>query len=86
MKVGLSFSMSLLSCLLQWGKIKSAVKAWSPFRVQFKKKSYPWVQLAGHEGKCVHCGCVAVKNNDLSGFIPPNSHNFFIKCGIKNQH
>lgn len=34
-----------------WTKVRNAVKAWSPFRVQFKKKSYPWVQLAGHEGK-----------------------------------
>ena len=32
-------------------KVRHAVKAWSPFRVQFKKKSYPWVQLAGHEGE-----------------------------------
>lgn len=31
--------------------MRNAVKAWSPFRVQFKKKSYPWVQLAGHEGE-----------------------------------
>ena len=30
--------------------MKNAVKAWSPFAVQFKKKYYPWVQLAGHEG------------------------------------
>lgn len=34
-----------------WMKVRNAVKAWSPFRVQFKKKSYPWVQLAGHEGE-----------------------------------
>ena len=34
-----------------WSKVKLAVKAWSPFSVQFKKKCYPWVQLAGHEGK-----------------------------------
>lgn len=34
-----------------WMKVRNAMKAWSPFRVQFKKKSYPWVQLAGHEGE-----------------------------------
>ena len=33
-----------------WMKVRNAVKAWSPFKVQFKKKTYPWVQLAGHEG------------------------------------
>lgn len=34
-----------------WMKVKNAMKAWSPFAVQFKKKYYPWVQLAGHEGE-----------------------------------
>ena len=33
-----------------WDNLKKAVKAWSPFAVQFKKKCYPWVQLAGHKG------------------------------------
>lgn len=32
-------------------KVRNAVKAWSPFAVQFKKKYYPWVQLAGHDGE-----------------------------------
>ena len=35
-----------------WTMVRNAVKAWSPFAVQFKKKYYPWVQLAGHEGLC----------------------------------
>ena len=47
----LCFFFSSLSLAHQWGRIKSAVKAWSPFRVQFQKKTYPWVQLAGHEGE-----------------------------------
>ena len=33
-----------------WERVKKVVHAWSPFAVQFKKKQYPWVQLAGHEG------------------------------------
>ena len=32
-----------------WRKIKSAV-VWSPFIQSFKKRQYPWIQLAGHEG------------------------------------
>ena len=36
-----------------WMKVRNAVKAWSPFAVQFKKKYYPWVQLAGHEGEII---------------------------------
>ena len=32
-----------------WRKIKSAV-VWTPFIQSFKKKQYPWIQLAGHEG------------------------------------
>lgn len=32
-------------------KVRNAMMAWSPFAVQFKKKSYPWVQLAGHAGE-----------------------------------
>jgi len=35
-------------------KVRNAVKAWSPFAVQFKKKYYPWVQLAGHEGAVIY--------------------------------
>lgn len=33
-----------------WERVKKVVHAWSPFAVQFKKKQYPWVQLAGHGG------------------------------------
>ena len=37
-----------------WMKVKKVVQAWSPFAVQFKARSYPWVQLAGHEGELTH--------------------------------
>ena len=33
-----------------WRKIRNMVY-WSPFIQQFKKNKYPWVQLAGHQGK-----------------------------------
>lgn len=36
-----------------WHRVRNAVKAWSPFAVQFKKKYYPWVQLAGHESEFI---------------------------------
>ena len=39
-----------------WMKVRNAVKAWSPFAVQFKKRYYPWVQLAGHAGEPVREG------------------------------
>lgn len=40
-------------CLFQqssWRKIRNIV-TWSPFIQQFKKHKYPWIQLAGHQGK-----------------------------------
>lgn len=33
-----------------WRKIRNMVH-WSPFVQKFKKNRYPWVQLAGHQGK-----------------------------------
>lgn len=33
-----------------WKKIRNIVH-WSPFIQQFKKNRYPWIQLAGHQGK-----------------------------------
>ena len=35
----------------RWKKIRSMIH-WSPFVQNFKKK-YPWVQLAGHQGKLI---------------------------------
>ena len=32
-----------------WRKIRN-VMAWSPFVQSFKKRQYPWIQLAGHQG------------------------------------
>ncbi|XP_029642384.1 inositol-trisphosphate 3-kinase A-like isoform X2 [Octopus sinensis] len=67
-----------------WKKIRSAV-TWSPFLQQLKKRKYPWVQLAGHQG-CFQAGehgtilkklntneqkCYEVLENDnLTAFIP----------------
>ena len=36
-----------------WRKIRNMVH-WSPFVQSFKKHHYPWVQLAGHQGKLIH--------------------------------
>eukprot|EP00106_Octopus_bimaculoides_P019132 XP_014786574.1 PREDICTED: uncharacterized protein LOC106880919 [Octopus bimaculoides] len=67
-----------------WKKIRSVV-TWSPFLQQLKKRKYPWVQLAGHQG-CFQAGehgtilkklntneqkCYEVLENDnLTAFIP----------------
>ncbi|RWS17446.1 hypothetical protein B4U79_00500 [Dinothrombium tinctorium] len=32
-----------------WKKVRHAVR-WSPFVQTYKKKKYPWIQLAGHQG------------------------------------
>lgn len=44
--------LTLIFCVLQssWRKIRNMVH-WSPFVQQFKKHRYPWIQLAGHQGK-----------------------------------
>ena len=43
-----------------WKKIRGIIK-WSPFVQVFKKNKYPWIQLAGHQGKMNVC-------------IPVNNH------------
>ena len=38
-------------CLQQssWKKIRNIVR-WTPFIQEFKRRKYPWIQLAGHQG------------------------------------
>lgn len=38
-----------LSTQSSWKKIRNIVH-WSPFIQQFKRRKYPWIQLAGHQG------------------------------------
>lgn len=33
-----------------WRKLRNIVQ-WTPFFQTYKKQRYPWVQLAGHQGK-----------------------------------
>ena len=44
-------SLSLSVQTQSWDKVKKMVQAWSPFSLQFCKKKYNWVQLAGHKGE-----------------------------------
>ena len=46
----LTVAMDFLLQQSSWRKIRNMVH-WSPFVQQFKKHKYPWVQLAGHQGK-----------------------------------
>ncbi|XP_014668486.1 PREDICTED: uncharacterized protein LOC106809796 [Priapulus caudatus] len=39
-----------------WRKIRNMVQ-WSPFIQYYKKQKYPWVQLAGHQGKVAARSC-----------------------------
>lgn len=41
---------SLSIPLQPWEKVRKFVQALSPFTLQFNKKKYAWVQLAGHQG------------------------------------
>ena len=57
-QVTLSPSLSMSS--QPWEKVRKFVQALSPFTLQFNKKKYAWVQLAGHQGepekpKLSHC-------------------------------
>ena len=57
LSLSLSLSLSLplppsLSMSSQpWEKVRKFVQALSPFTLQFNKKKYAWVQLAGHQGE-----------------------------------
>ncbi|GAB1601345.1 inositol-trisphosphate 3-kinase A-like isoform X1 [Argonauta hians] len=72
------------SAKYHWKKLRNAV-TWNPFLQQLKKKKYPWIQLAGHQG-CFQAGekgtilkklntneqkCYCVLQDDnLTAFIP----------------
>ncbi|KAL3875098.1 hypothetical protein ACJMK2_038032 [Sinanodonta woodiana] len=46
---GRSVSRKLTKRQSSWKKIRNIVQ-WTPFIQQFKKRRYPWIQLAGHQG------------------------------------
>ena len=56
-----------------WEKVRKFVQALSPFTLQFNKKKYAWVQLAGHQGMYIHMYNTAV-------LISVNKHVYMYTC------